>query len=160
MNEIQIERFWSKVDKSGACWNWTAATNRVGGYGHLKLDGKLTYAHRASWVLAFGEIPVTMCVCHKCDNRVCVNPAHLFLGSIQDNADDCVAKRRTTKGRKGHGLNFGENHGLSKLTQANVDEIRRLYSAGGITQFSLGKQFGVHSNTIWGLVNNKKWKKR
>ena len=89
-------RFWKKVNKKAgnSCWEWTGATNRNGGYGQIGVRGKIIRAHRLSWVWVNNKIPKDMHVLHKCDNRVCVNPDHLFLGTQKDNMQDCVRKGR------------------------------------------------------------------
>lgn len=91
---LATDRFWSKVDQSGDCWEWTAAANRQG-YGKFKARSYvLVPAHRHSWELANGPIPAGMYVCHRCDNPRCVRPDHLFLGTHQDNVTDMMAKGR------------------------------------------------------------------
>jgi hypothetical protein len=90
------DRFRSKVDRSGgllACWIWIGSTDTKG-YGQLWKEGTQAQAHRVSWELANGLILGGLFVCHHCDNPPCVNPAHLFLGTNQDNMDDMTAKGR------------------------------------------------------------------
>lgn len=93
--DIPVEdRFWSKVDSSApGCWPWTATRNS-GGYGHIRVGEKMRSAHRVSYELTHGPIPEGMQVMHSCDNPACVNPAHLSLGSNQDNLLDMARKRR------------------------------------------------------------------
>lgn len=95
-DESAERRFWAKVRLSDGCWEWTASLSSQG-YGMLKVGGKhgaAMRAHRLSWLLHHGEIPAGQCVLHHCDNRLCVRPDHLFLGSQLDNIAD-----RDKKGR-------------------------------------------------------------
>ena len=88
-------RFWEKVYKS-ACWNWTGSLNEKG-YGLFRIGGrkgKAEKAHRVSWEMFNGPIPENLHVLHLCDNRKCVNPEHLFLGTHQDNMKDMMTKGR------------------------------------------------------------------
>jgi hypothetical protein len=96
--ESSAEKFMECVDVSGDCWEWKKSKFPTG-YGHMRWNGKPDYAHRVSWRISFGEIPDGMCVCHRCDNPGCVNPKHLFLGTIADNMKDRDEKGRGLKGK-------------------------------------------------------------
>lgn len=127
------ERFLSKVQvvESG-CHEWTNVLNR-GGYGKFHFEGKQEPAHRVAYILFKGEIPQGRWVLHKCDNRKCVNPEHLFLGDCKDNIEDMDKKgRRGTK---------------SKLTYAQVEEINQLLDARFSQQY-VAEMFGVDQTTI------------
>lgn len=153
MRKTLEERFWEKVDKSPhpkGCWVWTACTTR--GYGTFRGSGKrmggtrrMYISHRFSWGINGGPIPDGLCVCHKCDNKLCVRPDHLFLGTRTDNANDRDMKGRTAR---------GEKQGLSKLTEHQVREIK--YSK--LRCIDLAKIYGVGHPNISDIRLNKKWK--
>ena len=154
-------RFWSKVRMGGSdeCWDWTASVFRgeKGGYGRFLLAGKIRYAHRVAWRLTNGEIPDGLFVLHKCDNRRCCNPAHLFLGTKQDNADDMVAKGR--HGTKIHPnyLPRGASHWKVKITEAQaVGIMARLLM--GVPRMRVAEEFGTTYSIVHSIHIGRAWK--
>ncbi len=146
-----IERFHQKYEVApNGCWEWTASLSRYG-YGQLrtgtvKEGGRtMTKAHRFSWELHNGPIPKGLAVCHKCDNRKCVNPEHLFLGTNADNTADMMAKGRGAR---------GERHGNHKLTDDDVVRIRAL--AGSMLQREIAARFGVNQQTVSKILNGSR----
>lgn len=117
------------------------------GYGILSYEGRQQTTHRIAYTLAHGAIPDGMHVLHRCDNRPCVNPRHLFLGTNEDNIADKLAKRRQTRGTAIHS---------ARLTPAAVAEIRAC-AATGETRDSLGHRFGVSRQTINDVVWRRTW---
>ena len=146
------QRFWSFVDKSGDCWEWTGSLTR--GYGCFfwgptqKDRGRV---HRYSWELHNGPIPDGLYICHRCDNRKCVNPDHLFLGTAQDNARDMVSKDRHGKSTHAKGKKYA-----AKLDWDKVREIRSLH-AMGLNQRELAELFGITKHNVGFIVRNKTW---
>lgn len=141
------ERFWAKVAKGDGCWEWRGALN-TGGYGMQVIQYRNTLAHRVSWELHNGPIPSGLLVCHRCDNRRCVRPDHLFLGTDADNFADMRAKGRHPR---------GEQHGRRRLTAAQVVEIRERYAAGGVRLLDLSREFGVSQALLSLIVRGRKW---
>lgn len=93
-----MERFYKKIRKENSgCWVWIAARKSENGYGCFRYNNKMIDAHRMSYILSKGVIPEGMLVCHTCDNRPCVNPDHLFLGTYKDNYEDAISKGRIIK---------------------------------------------------------------
>ena len=151
LTKKQIRAFWAKVDKRGPddCWLWTAS----GHYGAFRAGGRQLRATRLSFILANGDVPLHLDVCHNCpggDNPLCVNPAHLFLGTRKRNLQDCVEKDRKNAAR-------GVAAGKSKLAPAQVYEIRRRYDAGE-GSFVIAKDFGITGQSVGAIGLRKSWK--
>lgn len=142
-------RFWSKVDKRGPdeCWGWLAT--KTNGYAALKVNGTMGPASRVSWKIHRGAISDGLMVCHHCDNPSCVNPAHLFLGTHQDNMNDMAAKGRAVAS----GVR-GETHGNAKLSQAQAIEIRAMSG----TNQAIARLFGVSREQVRDIKSGRRWK--
>lgn len=135
VSEKTINRFWGKVQilRDDDCWEWQAGFYSGSHYGAFNFRGQNTNAHRAAWIFTHGEIEnKDIFVLHKCDNRKCVNPNHLFLGTQQDNMVDMTQKHR-------HPTLFrsGESHPGAILTTEQVSKIRRMYIPYKVSQYLL-----------------------
>jgi hypothetical protein len=148
------ENFWSRVNcgSDHECWDWQG-TLTGSGYGNLTWHGVHVQAHRVAYYLTRGQIALLTgfrlegkarqykrFVLHKCDNRKCCNPNHLFLGSMRANQLDAYRKGRKVQPQSGHTN--------AKLTPEQVVEIRAIYDAGGVRQVDLAKQYGVSQRAI------------
>ena len=149
------DRFWAKVDRRGPdeCWLWTASTI-TGGYGQIgrgRAGAGNELAHRLSYAINVGPIPEGLVVMHSCDNKLCVNPAHLSVGTQKENVADMDAKGR---GRR-VGLR-GTDSPSSKLTWTKVRRIRNAYERGAL-QVDLAEKFGVGQPCISSIVRGATW---
>lgn len=174
-------RFWSKVDKRGQdeCWLWTSGTN-LGGYGRGWCRGKTVAAHRVAWSLTNGPVQDGLFVLHRCDVRLCCNPDHLFLGTSEDNMADMTAKGRAAtgdkNGRRKHPERYecmlgdgswtrkypervlrGAKHGMSKVNEAAVLEMRELRRRGA-TLAQIGARFLITPSNVHCIVTYRTWK--
>lgn len=142
-----VDRFWPKVDKSGGCWIWTGCVGS-GGYGRIGVNHRSVECHRFSYELAYGSIPPDLFVCHRCDNRRCVRPDHLFLGTPADNSADAVSKRRLAEGTR---------HGNARLTWEQVRSIRARYAAG-MSARKLAEEHGIDRSYAMDIIKERAWK--
>lgn len=159
ITDRDVERFLRSVTKTSGCWLWTGFI-RPNGYGRLSVGGrggKCVYAHRFAHRAFKGEIPPGMDVCHTCDVRNCVNPAHLFIGTRADNMRDAARKGRTAR---------GEAHSLrckraamkrSRLNPRLIRQIRGGVDSLGADPKSLAKALGVSTSLIMKICRYEVW---
>lgn len=140
---------WKEVEcqypELGMCWEVTSHALNRDGYAHITRNGVSQSTHRFIWEQCFGEIPEGMVVMHKCDNKKCINPEHLKLGTQQENMKDMVEKDRSMKGEKNYS---------SKLTDEQIRAIR----ADNRTLKEIAEEYGVGKGTIGDIKNRKCWK--
>ena len=152
------ERFWPKVMVPlgwDQCWIWRGARKRKSdkqAYGGFKIRSYVSVrAHRLSYALYNNHSPGGLLVCHHCDNPQCVNPTHLFLGTVQDNSDDMVRKGRSAKRDQ-----RGELNGAAKLSSADVERVQDLIRAG-LNNKAIAARYGVPHQAISKIRRGKAW---
>lgn len=138
------EQFEANYEKTDGCWIWKGVVSK-GGYGRI---GSVELSHRKQYKYIYGKIPKGIQVCHTCDNRLCVNPAHLFLGTIADNMKDKNTKKRQAKGSK---------IGNSILTEEKVLEIRKMRLSGKEYQ-EIANHFSIGWYLVRSICKNRQWK--
>jgi hypothetical protein len=148
------ERFWSKVNRTDTCWFWMAHIDKDGYGAFSDQTNYIAITHRAhqwAWILTHGEIPKDLCVLHKreCNNRLCVNPDHLYLGDSQDNADDRVATGRQRT---------GERCSYHKITVKDVRDIRFLRISGRMSPAAIAEVYNIGRSTVSEICNRTRWK--
>jgi len=144
------ERFLAKVcpEPGTGCWLWRG-TMGMDGYGIAIFEGKPHAAHRVGWMLFHSDIAPGLVVCHKCDVRACVNPDHLFLGTMMDNVRDMEKKGRSPR---------GEEHHCAKLTAEHVKRIRDMLAEDRMYIGEIAQGFGVAHSTISSIKRGKTWR--
>jgi hypothetical protein len=141
------DRFEHYVVKGDGCWSWSGSTDQ-NGYGKLNVHGIPALAHRLSWTFHCGPIPDGQQVLHKCDNPICSNPDHLFIGDHQDNMTDMWMK-----GRANPKIHLGVEHGMAKLTEDQVYKIRESSGASRI----IAAELGISGRQVRDIRNRKSW---
>lgn len=152
-----IDRFMSKVKKQpSGCWEWQNTRNR-GGYGGFGYKGKVWAAHRWSYYYHKGD-PGDLMVCHTCDNRKCVNPEHLWLGTASDNMKDMVAKGR-------HKSQIGSKNNYAKIDETTARKIKaeavfgtRKGANNGSNLRQVAEKYNVSYDTVRGIARGVNWK--
>lgn len=148
--ELRQHVWHNNVSRNGDCLEWLGACSKLG-YGIITVGGNCHHVHRISWMLSNGPIPKGMSILHHCDNRKCVNPKHLWLGTQADNVRDMENKGRSKKSK-------GEQHGRVKLTNNQVQEIRERYALGDESQSRLAALFGITQSHVSKIILGDSWK--
>lgn len=145
----EAARFWEHVDQRGPdeCWPWKGAGNRWG-YGMCGYAGKQSNASRVAYIMIHGDIADRkLVVCHSCDNPICCNPIHLWLGTAGDNIRDCNAKKR-----RPYLTGAAHHRTTAKFSDDQVREMRRLHLEDGISKSEIGRRVGTDSSTVSKIV--------
>ncbi len=142
------ESFMRKTIKTDSCWLWGAAICRTSGYGRCSLNGRVSNVHRVAYELFVGPVPKGLVLRHTCDNKTCVNPAHLRPGTQKQNIADRDKRGRTAR---------GEQHGSAKISENTEHEIRRL-SGEGLSQRKVASQFGISQRQVGRIVHGLSWR--
>lgn len=128
-------QFWANVEKTDSCWLWKSRSVHWSGYGWVRFKGISQGAHRVAYKLSKGSIPKGLCVCHTCDNRLCVNPDHLWLGTRRDNNVDMWQKGR------------GRNNPRVKIPGYLIPQLIKEREAGVYTTI-LAEKYGIHNSQV------------
>jgi hypothetical protein len=164
------ERLLKKKKIKKSCWEWQGFI-MPNGYGRMSFKGKDQYVHRLSFAAFIGEIPKGKIICHSCDNRKCINPKHLWIGTFKENTQDACTKGKMkgfsrkvhseeskNKMRKPHNINRkGEKHPNAILDENKVKEIRNLFSQG-LTRKEISEIFKITKNCVKDVVLRRSWK--
>jgi hypothetical protein len=144
--------FWERTKKctDTGCWEWQGSMFKDG-YGSVPINGHNQHVHRVAYELAYGSIPQGKLILHRCNNRRCCNPDHLYAGTQKENVRDCVESGRRH-------IAYGTLDANAKLTDDQVREIRQLYKPRKVTQDYLAARYGVSRSAIGYILRGQHWK--
>jgi hypothetical protein len=145
LNKSTKDNFWEKVRNrnGGECWVWDGAQSG-NGYGQFRCFDKTMYAHIISWIMHYGLVPEGKFILHKCDNKRCVNPLHLYTGNRSDNANDWVSRSpNACKGKR-----------YSKFSSLDVLHMKDL-RLRNLSYERIGIVFKVDAKTVWNILNGR-----
>jgi len=153
-----VNKLLSRIEKNPKteCWDYTRYKDKDG-YGSLRYKGQMIRTHRLSYLLFIGKYDNKLLICHHCDNPSCINPKHLFIGTVRDNTLDMISKNRHARASANH---EGEKNPNAKLSLVNIEDIRRRYGFGDITQKQLALQYGVTDVLISKIVRGILWQSK
>jgi hypothetical protein len=167
---VTPEKFWSNVSKTDTCWIWTGDLNSMG-YGRYREHNQRVLSHRIAWTLVRGLIPPGLCILHRCDVKLCVNPDHLFLGTLSDNAQDMIEKGRGNFQLRPETRPRGANHPNhlrpERLTRGSrrynaifsEDEVRRIRTfPPSVGTAAIARVVGKNYHSVWSIRRGKGWK--
>ncbi len=152
--DVRRARFWARAipDSATGCWNWNGSRGK-NGYGTVTFNYRTFTTHRLAYQLHHGVKPGKRWVLHRCDNRLCVNPGHLFLGTALDNVRDMMAKGRDYRGDTPRGA----RHHSAKLTEHDVCTMRTLFR-WGMRMAHIAQSYGVMHTTAKNAVEGRTWR--
>lgn len=169
---IQVDRFWSHVDKTSDCWLWTGRADRDG-YGEFVVNAKgrrngrpvqkHMRAHRLAWELEHGPVEHGLVVMHLCDTPACVRPSHLSIGTQRDNVRDCATKGRIAKGDRHASVTRpecvrrGEDHHNASITSKDVREIRARIALGD-SPTAISTSMGINRSIVYSIKYGRSWR--
>lgn len=137
--------FWSMPEPMSGCTLWIGSVNG-GGYGHIYYGGKNRLAHRISWELNNGPVPGGLWVLHKCDNRVCINHQHLYVGTRNDNSNDAVLRDR-------YYLKKGSRHPFAKLTDRDIENIKSTWFNTYTSASNIARKYSISKHSVYAVIN-------
>lgn len=151
------QKIYKRIEiRPNGCWEWQGSVSAQ--YGYARVGEKTYRVNRLSWMLANNrEVREGYCICHTCDNPICINPKHLWEGTRSENMRDMGRKGRNSLQRYPELQKYGEDSHLAKLKASDVQKIRALVASGEHTQKEIGKIYGICQQHVSDLIRRRRW---